>query len=328
MNVRVLYGIRCIMLSQVQNVRTMGPVRVLEIHSKSALSRVKGMPFKWSLNVYRGCQHGCWYCYARETHSYLELGTGEDFDRVIVAKVNVAERLREELASTRREKSEIAIGTATDPYQPIEGSYRLTRNCLKIVADSRWPFSIITKNSMIVRDLDVLKDCAKRCAQATVVISIPILDEGISQIVEPRTAPPRKRLLAVRKLRDAGVSVGVNLAPILPGITDTESQIRAVMRAAADSGAQFVGAVILRMREKVGEHFMEQIRTYRPDLVERYRVLYGATYSPKWYQDRIMRIVESARREVGLDVRAVPRKTGETGVVQLQLPVATSRAAS
>ena len=315
------------MLSQVRRVRSMGRLRILEVDSKSALSRVKGMSFKWGLNPYRGCQHGCWYCYARETHTYLELGAGEDFERTIVVKRNIADRLRVELSSTRRERSEIAIGTATDPYQPVEGTYKLTRRCLEVLADRRWPFGLITKNSMIVRDIDVLQDCSRRCAKATIVISLPILDDAVSAAVEPRTAPPRRRLATLRRLRDAGISAGINLAPIMPGLTDSESQIREVFRAATDHGAQFVGAAVLRLKPTVGEHFIKRLGARRPNLAGRYRRFYSRAYAPRPYQSRIMRIVDEARRDAGLDLRPMPANAGDSGFAQLRLPLSAGRSA-
>ncbi len=313
------------MLSQVRRVRSMGRLRILEVDSKSALSRVKGMSFRWGLNPYRGCQHGCWYCYARETHTYLELGAGEDFERTIIVKRNVADLLRVELASTRRQRSEIAVGTATDPYQPIEGTYRLTRRCLKVLADLRWPFGLITKNSMIVRDIDLLKDCSRQCAKATVVISLPILDDAVSAVVEPRTSPPRRRLMTLRRLRDAGISAGINLAPIMPGLTDSESQIREVFRAAVDNGAEFVGAAVLRLKPTVGKHFLERLSARRPELARRYVRFYNGAYAPGEYQRRIMRIVEDARRDAGLDVRPMPANAGDSGFAQLRLPLSAGR---
>ena len=322
-----MYGNMLDMLSQVRSVKSMGRLRILEIESKSALSRVKGMSFRWGLNPYRGCQHGCWYCYARETHTYLELGAGEDFERTIIVKRNVADRLRVELSSTRREKSEIAVGTATDPYQPVEGTYKLTRKCLEVLADRQWPFGLITKNSMIVRDIDLLQDCSRRCAKATVVISLPILDDVVSAAIEPRTAPPRRRLATLRRLRDAGISAGINLAPIMPGLTDSESQIREVFRAAVDNGAEFVGAAVLRLKPTVSRHFLERLGRRRPNLAKRYRRFYTGPNAPGAYRRRIMRIVEEARLDAGLDIRPMPSNAGDSVFAQLRLPLSAGRSA-
>ena len=286
------------------------------------------MPFKWSLNPYRGCQHGCWYCYARETHRYLDLGAGEDFERKIFAKRNVAELLQAELASTKRERSEIAVGTATDPYQPIEGSYQLTRQCLEVLAARRWPFCLITKNSLIVRDLDLLQECSQRCSSASVAISLPVLDARTSALMEPRTAPPRRRLMALRRLRDAGIPAGINMAPIMPGLTDSESQIREVFQAAVDNGAEFVGAAVLRLKPDVGRHFVDRLRAHNPDLARTYQAFYKGTHAPSRYQERIRRIVEEARSDVGLGVRAMPTGTDAAGYSQLRLRLGAGRSTS
>src|ERR671912_2455098 len=197
----------------------MGRTTYIETECRTALNRVSGMPFRWSLNPYRGCVHGCHYCYARATHSYLGLNADEDFATRIVVKANMPEVLRQELGRRSWTRERVAIGTATDAYQPCEGRYRLTRRCLEALRDAHTPVSIVTKSTLILRDLDLLTELAHGPG-ATVYFTITTLDLQLWRVIEPSTPPPRKRLEVLRRLSQAGIPTGVFLAPILPGITD------------------------------------------------------------------------------------------------------------
>src|SRR5215217_1534638 len=207
-----------------------------ELPCKSALNRVSGMPFRWSLNPYRGCLHGCHYCYARATHPYLGLNADEDFATRIVVKTNMPDLLRRELGRRSWTQERVAIGTATDAYQPCEGRYRLTRRCLEALRDYDTPVSIVTKSTLILRDLDLLADLSQGPG-ATVYFTITTLDEAVWRLIEPGAPPPLKRLEVLRRLSEAGVPTGVFLAPILPGITDATDAIEAVAAAAKARGA-------------------------------------------------------------------------------------------
>ena len=204
--------------------------RYREIECKSALNRVKGMPFRWSLNPYRGCVHGCQYCFARPTHRFLELGIGDDFSGVIAVKTNVVEVLSRELSRPRCAREEVAVGTATDPYQPAEGSDRLTRGALQAFARFGTPVSLLTKGTLIVRDLDVLQELAES-ADVSVCFSGPTLDREIWRRMEPGTSPPWQRLEPMRRLLDAGVHAGVLMAPLLPGLSANRAEMESHWRA-------------------------------------------------------------------------------------------------
>src|SRR2546423_3200698 len=206
---------------------------------KSALNRVKGMGFEWSLNPYMGCVHRCTFCYVRAFERRADRPSDDRYGRSIRVKVNVVDVLRAELARASWERETVAIGAATDPYQPAEGHYRLTRGCLEALAEAHNPFSIITRGPMIVRDVDVLVEAARR-AKVSVTFSIPTLDEDVWRKTEPSTAHPRQRLRALHELVEAGVRVSVGMAPILPGISDRPDQLEDVVRAARQAGARGV----------------------------------------------------------------------------------------
>ena len=205
---------------------------VRPIQCRSALNRVRGMPFKWSLNPYRGCSHACWYCYARQTHTYFDLDGGRDFERIVFAKVNVAERLRAQIQSPRWKRETVAVGAATDPYQPVEGRLKLTRACLREFLAARSPVSLITKSTLLRRDGALLQDLA-RAAGVSVTVSIPIADANLARRIEPGTPPPDERFRLVAELARLKLDVGVNMAPVLPGLTDSNAAIEAVMRRGA-----------------------------------------------------------------------------------------------
>jgi DNA repair photolyase len=241
---------------------------------KSALNPVKGMGFKWSLNPYMGCVHRCTFCYVRHFEHRSDRPSDNRYGTSIRVKTNVAEVLRRELARPSWEHEHVAIGAATDPYQPAEGRYGLTRGCLEALRDASNPFSIITRGPMIVRDLDVLVEASQR-ASVSVTFSVPTLDEDVWRKTEPSTAHPRQRLRALKQLVDAGVKAGVGMAPILPGISDRPEQLREVVRAARDAGATGVWANLLFLRPGTREHFLEHLAEDWPEQLPLYERLYA-----------------------------------------------------
>jgi DNA repair photolyase len=270
--------------------------RYVETQAKSILNSVRGTGFGWSANPYRGCVHGCHYCFARRYHAYLDLGVGEDFTGVILVKVNAASVLRAELARPGWRRELVAVGTATDPYQPIEGRYRLTRGILAALAESGTPASVVTKGPMVVRDLDVLTAARDR-AGVTVCVSLTTLDRDLWRRLEPGTAPPHQRLRAVAALAAAGIRAGVLLAPIVPGLTTDRANLEAVVRAAAEHGAAFLGTGVLHLEPGVREHFAEFLRAAAPELLPLYQQLYrGGAYAPSRVQESLTGAVDDLRR--------------------------------
>ncbi len=271
-------------------------VEVIEAPAKSLLNRVTGMPFGWSINPYRGCYHRCVFCYARRTHSFLDDdGVGSWGSRIYV-KVNAPGVLRTELAQRSWRHETVAIGTVTDPYQPLEGRYRLTRDILKALRDYDTPASLITRSPLVIRDVDVLRELAAG-AGASVSVSIATLDESLAREIEPTVAPPGKRLLAVARLAAANIKVNVALAPILPQITDSEQNIEAVVRAAREAGAHAVWHNTLHLHEITREAFFGYLRESRPELIARYASNYRGKYAPREVRDEIeTRVGEALRR--------------------------------
>ena len=252
------------------------------------------LPFRFTINTYRGCSHACTYCFARPTHEYLGLDPATDFDRVIVVKVNAVERLRAELAPKRWAGEPIAMGTNTDPYQAAEGRYRLTRGIVAVLAEARNPFSILTKSTLVLRDLDLLADAARR-TRVELCFSVGTLDDDVWRRTEPGTPRPTKRLEAVARLNDAGVPCGVLVAPVLPGLSDDPGQLEAVVAAALDAGATVVAPVLLHLRPGVREHYLAWLRAERPDLVARHQRLYArGADAPRAERDRVGGIVRAA----------------------------------
>ncbi len=279
--------------------------RYEEIRAKSVLNAVQGMGFRWSANPYRGCTHGCHYCFARRYHAYLDLTLGDDFSGVIFVKVNAPAVLRVELTRPGWRRETVAVGTATDPYQPIEGRYRLTRGILEALADGGTPASVVTKGPMVVRDVDVLLGLRDR-AGATVCMSLTTLDRARWHQLEPGTAPPLQRLRAVGRLAAAGITVGVLLAPVIPGLTADRVNLETVVRAAADHGAAFLGTRLLHLHPGVKEHFTKFLGTAAPDLLPLYRRLYPGTYAPDGLQARMSAVVGELRERYGLGGRPQP----------------------
>jgi DNA repair photolyase len=271
----------------------------LHVNAKRIINRVRagttGLGFEFTVNPYRGCAHACVYCFARPTHEYLGLDPGRDFERTIVVKVNAVERLRAELGSPRWRGDTIALGTNTDPYQPAEGRYHLTQGILRTLAECANPFSVLTKSTLVLRDLELLVDAATR-TQVRLDVSVGTLDPEVWQSTEPGTPPPQRRLDAVRRLNEAGVPCGVLVAPILPGLSDSVRQIRAVVDAAKDAGAVSVRGVLLHLRPGVKEHFGSWLTGAHPELVARYERLFAhGPYQPRAEQDRIARVLAGGR---------------------------------
>jgi len=258
---------------------------------RSALNRVTGMMFGWSLNPYMGCAHRCTFCYVRAFERRADRPSDDRYGRSIRVKTNVAEVLRRELARKSWKGELVAVGAATDPYQPAEGRFRLTRGCLEVFAEAFNPFTIITRSPMIVRDLDVITEAAAR-ARVSVTFSIPTLDPEIWRRTEPGTPPPAQRLRAISRLVSAGIDAGVGMAPILPGLSDKPELMADVVRAARDAGATSIWTNVLYLRPGTREHFLDNLARDWPELVAHYEELYrGRAYLPK-------ELVEPVRREV------------------------------
>lgn len=286
----------------------------IEQTCKSALNRVRGMPFAWSLNPYRGCVHACHYCYARASHAFLGMNADADFETKIVVKTNVADVLRRELARPTWTGEAVALGTVTDPYQPCEGRYRLTRRVLETLRDFRNPASITTKSTLVLRDLDVLVD-VQRLAGVTVYVTVTTLDPELWRLIEPGTPPPLQRLAALGRLRAAGVPAGVFLMPILPGITDSADSIDAVAAAAAEHGAVSFATSSLRLAPLVKEHYLAFVGASFADLLPRYQRAYPGMEPPTDYRAALARRVARIRARYGFDdERLATRRLLATGV--------------
>ena len=287
--------------------------RYQEVTCRSALNPVVGMPFNWTLNPYRGCTHACHYCFARRYQTQFELGPGDHFSSVIFVKTNIAEVLARELDKASWTREQVAVGTATDPYQPIEGHYKLTRRCLEALLASRTPIGLVTKGPMIVRDAELLAALG-RAAGCTVYMSVPTVDEEAWSTLEPGTAHPLQRLRAVRALRDAGVNAGVLMAPVVPGFTTQPERLEATIRAVADHGAAFMGANLLYLKGGTKDHFMGFLEAEHPALVEGYRRLYRGAYAPSEYETSVRQVIRSIQARLGVPGRgAEPPSEGASG---------------
>jgi DNA repair photolyase len=275
----------------------------LEDTCKTALNRVPDasrVPFQWTVNPYRGCTHSCHYCFARAYHTYIDLGVGDDFSSKIVVKTNVAEVLRRELAAPRWEGETVAMGTATDPYQHCEGRYRLTRGVIEALADFANPLSLLTKSTMILRDLDVFLRL-NEVAPLSVSMSIGTLDEDVRRVVEPGTPPGRRRLEILARFAEAGIRTGALVAPIMPGLTDDEENLDEVLAACAEAGIAWASGIVLHVRPAIREHFMPWMKQTYPWLYPRYVELYGnRAYAPKSYQEEISERLARLRLRHGI----------------------------
>jgi DNA repair photolyase len=278
-------------------------IRFHEIHTKSALNRVpeaSRLPFGWTVNPYRGCTHACVYCFARPTHEYLEYDAGRDFEREIIVKVNVPEVLRVELSRPSWKGEHVALGTNTDPYQRAEGRYELMPGIIAALADSGTPFSILTKGSLVRRDLPALV-AANEVVPVDLSMSIAVYDEELQRAVEPGTPSTQARLATVRAARDAGIPVTVFLMPILPYLTDTRAHLDDALARIAEAGASGVLHTALHLRPGVKEWFMEWLAQTHPEVVPRYRAMYGGgAYAPKDYRAWLAAKISPLMRKHGL----------------------------
>jgi DNA repair photolyase len=263
-----------------------------EITCRSALNPVKGMPFNWTLNPYRGCTHACHYCFARRYQTQLELGPDDHFSSFILVKVNLVEVLKKELDRPTWTREQVAVGTATDPYQPIEGHYKLTRRSLAALLASRTPIGLVTKGPMVVRDADLLAELGRR-ADCRVYMSVPTVDEDAWRALEPGTAHPLQRLRAVRTLRDAGVQAGVLMAPVVPGFTTQPAKLEATIKAVADHGAAFMGANVMYLKGGTKDHFMRFLQQEFPQMVEGYGRLYAGAYAKPDYVNGVRAMIST-----------------------------------
>jgi DNA repair photolyase len=273
---------------------------------RAALNHVRGMPFEWSLNPYMGCVHQCTFCYVRAFEKRADRPYDDRYGTSIRVKVNVVEVLRRELARPSWDREPVAIGAATDPYQPAEGRYRLTRGCLEALAEAATPFSIITRGPLVVRDVDVLQEAARR-GDVSVNFSVPTLDHEVWRRTEPGTAPPRQRLRALKTLVDAGIKAGVGMAPILPGLSDRPEQLAEVVKAARAAGATHVWCNVLFLRPGTREHFLAALADDWPELLPLYERLYarGAYLKGPEATEVRERVAELRRRHGVADRRRV-----------------------
>jgi DNA repair photolyase len=271
----------------------------LHVNAKRIINPVppqSRMGFRYTINAYRGCSNACRYCFARPTHEYLGLGIGEDFERKLVVKVNAVEKVKAELRSPKWEGDLVAMGTNTDPYQRAEGKYHLTRGIVEALGEACNPFSILTKGTLILRDVDVLTEAAER-TDVRCAFSIGTLDEAVWKATEPGTPHPRRRVEAVRKLNEAGIPTGVLVAPILPGLSDRPEQLEEVTQACLDAGATSVTPIALHLRPGVKEHFLGFLDGHDPALASRLRARYGTrSYLPPGDQAAITAPVHAVLR--------------------------------
>jgi DNA repair photolyase len=296
-------------------------VEYREEPSRSALNRVQGMGFHWSLNPYMGCVHRCTFCYVRAFEHRADRPSGDRYGRSIRVKTNVVEVLRRELARPSWQHEVVAIGAATDPYQPAEGKYKLTRGCLEALGDASNPLQIITRGPMIVRDIDVLARAASR-GEVAVTFSVPTLDHEIWRRTEPGTAPPHQRLRALKQLVDAGIKTSVGMAPILPGLTDKPDLLADVVRAAREAGAVGVWANLLYLKPGTKEHFLAALERDWPELLPDYERLYGRrAYLAKSDSEPVRERVRALTREYGIRDRRRLRLVPPPEPEQLKLAV-------
>ena len=299
----------------------MAGAEVQEIYCKTLLNRIEvpNFPFKWTLNPYRGCRHACRYCYARPTHEFWGMDAGREFEQRVFAKVNAPEVLRKELQRPWWMGGSIAIGTASDPYEPAEAQYKLTRRIIQVLAEFRNPASITTKGVLVRRDVDVLLELAEN-AEVQVNFSVGSVDERVWKLTEPGAPSPAARLEAMQFLVENGVTAGVMMAPLLPGISDGSESIDAVAAAAAAHKAQYLAGNLLFLKPGSKEWFMPMLRETYPRLVPAYNKLYRKTYAPRDYTQRVLEQVDAARLRWGLARRPAPKTlAGQQKQLQLAL---------
>ncbi|MDP6130434.1 MAG: radical SAM protein [Dehalococcoidia bacterium] len=297
----------------------MGVAAVRAVYCKTLLNRtdVPGMPFRWSLNPYRGCSHACNYCFARPTHQFGGPDAGREFEQRVFAKVNAPQVLCQELSRPQWHREPIIIGTASDPYEPAEAEYLLTRRILQVLAEFENPAAITTKGVLVRRDVDVLRDLG-RVAHVRVIFSVGSIDERVWRLTEPGAPDPWARLEAMQFLVENGISAGVVMAPLLPGISDSSQSIDAVAAAAASHQAQFLEANLLFLNPGSREGFMPSLGEAYPRLVPAYARLYRRTYAPQAYKNSVLKVVAEARRKWGLPASA-PWRSVQAPQRQLQL---------
>lgn len=271
-------------------------INFYEVRAKSVINRVpdqSAVPFRWTINPYRGCTHACEFCFARPTHKFLDMNAGRDFEKEIVVKVNAPEVLRAQLKRPSWKGEHIALGTNTDPYQWVEGRYKLMRGIWEAMRDFANPCSVLTKSPLLTRDIDLMQEICER-ASFTANLSIPTIDEKVWRETEPHTPNPRARIEAVAELTAAGIPCGVLIAPLMPGVNDQPEQVDEILRLCTEAGATQIGGICLHLRGEVKELWFEWLEAYRPDLIPRYRQLYArGAYAPKSERERISKLVRA-----------------------------------
>jgi len=260
------------------------------------------MPFDWTLNPYRGCTHGCHYCYARRYHVQFEMNADDEFASVILVKKNLLDVLRRELAKPSWKGEYVAVGTATDCYQPIEGHYKLTRGAIAEFVRTKNPMGLITKGPMVVRDIDLLKQLSQ-VTTCTIYMSVPTVDEQAWARLEPGTAHPMQRLRAVRELVDAGIHTGVLMHPVVPGFSTSRSKIERTVKAIADHGAEFLSCAVMFLEDGTRSHFMKFLEREFPSWVPRYEKLYTKKHAPDDYRKEISGMLRMLQQRYGVKTR-------------------------
>jgi DNA repair photolyase len=295
--------------------------RFYEVRAKSILNRVpdaSAVPFRWTINPFRGCSHSCAYCFARPTHKYLDFNAGRDFEKEIVVKVNAPELLRAELARPSWKGEHVALGTNTDPYQWVEGRYKLMPGIWEAFRDAANPCSILTKSPLLLRDLKVMREIAQ-CTEFSAALSVPTIDEKAWRATEPHTPNPRARLEAVAELNRAGIRTGVLVAPLMPGINDQPEQVAKILELATEAGAAYVSGIALHLRGDVKQLFFQWLKENRPDLIPRYKQLYRrGAYAPQEERRRLAALVKGPDLPPGERMRGALREP-EGGVDSGQL---------
>jgi DNA repair photolyase len=271
-------------------------IRFYEVQAKSVVNRVpkaSRMPFRWTINPYRGCTHACVWCFARPTHEYLDMNAGRDFEREIVVKVNAPEVARAELSRPRWKHEHVALGTNTDPYQWVESRYKLMPGIWEAMRDTRTPSSVLTKSPLLLRDIELMKQIPDFRAN----LSIPTIDEKAWRATEPHTPNPYARIEAVAELNRAGIPTGVLIAPLQPGVNDQPEQVEKILELCTEAGAVSIGGIALHLRGSVKQLWFEWLEEHRPDLLPRYRKLYArGAYMQQEERDRLSAMVKSGTR--------------------------------